>query len=208
MQLFCSPSSPYVRKARITVQEKGLEDSVEEVTVVAMESAPELLASNPLSKIPALTRPGQTSLFDSPVICEYLDSLPSNSPSLLPATGEERWQILCDQALADGITDAAFNLVMEGRRDEETRSGLWQDRWTSAILRALDRLEDQSDEMRAAYQEKGLRLSDIAIGAALGYLDLRLDHLKWRDSHPGLASFFESLMQRPAFQDTVPKDPA
>ena len=208
MQLFCSPSSPYVRKARITVREKGLRDKVEEVTVVAMESAPELLTCNPLSKIPALTRPGQSPLFDSPVICEYLDSLPSTSPSLLPTHGEERWQILCDQALGDGITDAAFNLVMEGRRDEETRSGLWQDRWTSAILRSLDRLEDQSDELRASYQEKGLRLSAIAIGAALGYLDLRLDHLRWRDNRPGLARFYESLMQRPAFQDTVPKDPA
>ena len=203
MQLLCSPSSPYVRKARITLREKGLAGRIEEVMIVSIESPARLLAANPLSKIPVLERPDGPPLMDSPVIVEYLDSLPSTAPDLLPKNGEARWQALRLQALADGAIDACFNLVMENRRDEAMRSPFWQDRWMNAVLRTLDQLE-----LEAVHWPEQLDVGQIATGALLGYLDLRMGDLGWRKPRAQLAKRFDGWMERPSFIETIPKDPA
>ncbi|RED54090.1 glutathione S-transferase N-terminal domain-containing protein [Aestuariispira insulae] len=202
MQLLCSPSSPYVRKARIVRLEKKLTPDISETMVVAMESPPQLLDANPLSKIPALVRPGLPPLFDSPVICEYLDSLPSPVPALLVEKGEARWQALRLQAMADGAIDACFNMVTERRRDEEKRSPLWQDRWMNAVMRSLDRMEQECGTWQT-----DLDLGQIATGCLLGYLGFRFESLDWRANRPHLAKKFDEWMARPSFRETIPFDP-
>ena len=134
MKLAFSAASPYVRKVTACAIKRGINDKVERMKIGTTD--PALLPLNPLSKVPTLVLDDGTSLYDSPVICEYLDAL-GEGPRLLPAEGEARWQALRLQALADGVLDAAFSVVMELRRPESERSADWIGRWRTAISRAV-----------------------------------------------------------------------
>ncbi|MBE5314013.1 MAG: glutathione S-transferase N-terminal domain-containing protein [Xanthomonadales bacterium] len=197
MQLIYSATSPYARKVRMLVIEKGLTDRVEVVVANPLQDPPELLAANPLAKVPALiVEPGFT-LFDSPLLCAYVDSLAE--PRLIPAACPERWWVLRREALADGITDAAVSSVMEGRRIESQRSPEWLARWRSAILRGVLELEKESDALGERFD-----LGAIASAAALAYLDFRLPQIDWRAQAPGLSTWLEGVRGRESFATTVP----
>lgn len=197
MKLFSSPTSPFARKVRVVIREKGAADLVTEDVVVARQDPPALHAANPLGKIPALVLDNGLALFDSPLICEYLDTtLPG--PVLLPAAGPERWRVLRLQAAADGIADAAVATAYEMLRPEGERSPSWIERWRNAIIRSLDFLEGE-----AGTSINSLDLGHIAIGAALGYLDLRFGELNWRNGRPNLEAVFDALSTRPSFKDTM-----
>ena len=199
MKLFHSPTSPYVRKVRVTVREKGLTGKVEDVAVNSMEDGTPLLAHNPLSKVPTLLLDDGTALFDSPVICEYLDAQAAN-PVLIPAKGPERWEVLRHQAMTDGLMDAAFAYVMELRREESERSAMWMARWLGAINRCVDVLEAEIGQLGGA-----VTLAHIGAGCALGYLDLRYTGIvDWRRDHPALATWYAGFAERPSMQETVP----
>jgi glutathione S-transferase len=162
------------------------------------EEAAAVRQVNPLGKIPALVLDTGEALYDSPVICEYLDSLGSG-PRLLAADGPRRWTALRRQALGDGVADAAFNIVMEHRRPEAQRSTEWLDRWTQAIHGAADALEA---ELAAGPLDTDL--GAIAIAAAFGYLDFRLPQIDWRAGRPQLTAAFADLATRPSFIATAP----
>lgn len=205
MQLIYSPTSPYARKVRMLVIEKGLTDRVEVVVANPLQDPPELLAANPLAKVPALIvephvepggGPGFT-LFDSPLLCAYLDSL--CVPRLIPEAGPERWQVLRREALADGVTDAAVSSVMESRRIESQRSPEWLARWRSAILRGVVELEKEAEVLGARFD-----LGAIASAAALAYLDFRLPQIDWRAQAKGLSTWLEGVRARDSFVVTVP----
>ena len=194
MKLFCSLTSPYARKVRVTAREKGLASRIEELVCVPQQSA-ELRRSNPLGKVPALLLDDGLALYDSPVICEYLDSL-APQPRLLP-DGRERWLIKRAEALADGVLDAAVACVMEARRPDGERSPGAVSHWRGQITRALAEMDEQLPELPDA-----LNLGLIAFGCALGYVDLRHADLQWRDHHPGLALWFERFGARPSMVET------
>ena len=137
MKLRYSPTSPYVRKVAVTIHELGLDDKVERVMTAPWDAATDLGRTNPLGKVPALIADDGTVLYDSPVICEYLDSLVGSR--LVPPGGPDRWTALRRQALADGLIDAAVSCVLEGRRPAERRSTEWVTRQRAA--RPLDRRE-------------------------------------------------------------------
>lgn len=200
MKLFYADLSPYARKARVTIMERNLADQVELVTRNPYEVPADLTAVNPLSKLPALAVDDGLMLYDSPVICEYLDQI-GNADRLLPPSGAARWTVLRRQALADGILDAAFAVVCETlRRPENERSPDWIKRWIATIGRALDALEGEIDQFGDSPT-----LGHIAVGCALGYLDLRLgDHMEWRGHHPKCAAWYEVFSARPSMQATVP----
>lgn len=199
MKLLHSPTSPYVRKVSVTAREKGLMDRIEEVAVNSMQEDPVLLAANPLSKVPALVLDDGTTMFDSPLLCEYLDSL-GDGPSLIPASGSERWAVLRRQATTDGLLDGAFGYVMENRRPEGERSANWMERWLNAINRSLDVLEADIDNFG-----EDLTLAHISLGCSLGYLDLRYKGIvDWQDDHPNLAAWYASFSKRPSMQETIP----
>jgi glutathione S-transferase len=197
MQLIYSPTSPYARKVRMLVIEKGLTDRVEVVTANPLQDPPELLAANPLAKVPALIVGRDFTLFDSPLLCAYLDSLAE--PRLIPERDDARWQVLRREALADGILDAAVSSVMEGRRIESQRSPDWLARWSNAILRTVGELEKEAPVLVQRFD-----LGAIASAAALAYLDFRRPHIDWRANAPQLDAWLESVRERESFASTVP----
>ena len=200
MKLYFANTSPYARKARATIIEKGLEDRVETIFQNPFEDSVDLVAANPLKRVPALVDDAGTAIFDSPVICAYLDSL-GEGPKLIPE-GDLRWTVLTGEAMADGILDAAFAIVMERRRPAEQQSEMWFGRWESAISRTLDTVEADLSGF-----EGKVSLAQIALGCALGYLDFRLPDLDWRPGRPDLASWFKEIEKRPSMQATVPPNP-
>jgi len=201
MKLLSNPLSPYGRKVKMVLLMKGL---AQEVEIVAVDTNPgdnlEINRTNPLGKIPALIVDGQTAMFDSHVICEYLDSLVSAAPVLFPKGGKERWQTLVLASLADGILDAALLLVYEKRfRPEEKWHATWQQRQQAKIDRAVDALE-RSPPALAAHPDYG----HLTLAAALGYLDFRHEG-KWRNGHPQLSSWLDRFAKEvPAFAATRP----
>lgn len=202
MKLRYSPTSPYVRKVMVTAIETGQlgKIKIEPANVWAVDS--DIGKENPLGKVPALHTDGGEVLFDSPVICEYLDSLHAGQ-KLLPPSGGARWRALRLQALSDGILDAAILRRLESQRPPEKQSQDWIERQKRAVNRALDALEAEADTL-----EGPLTLGTVAVGCACGYLDLRFAAERWRQGRPKLAAWYEKTAKRKSFLDTVPKDPA
>ena len=198
MSLFASMSSPYARKARILVKERGLEDQVDLVIVSPFENgdaADRLLAANPLNKIPTLLLASGQSIYDSRVVCEFLDGMGAASP-LLPGSGPARVDCLTRIALADGILDCAFNLVMEGRRPPELQSANWIARWDGNIRRALAHLSK-------------LEIGDFDLGVigaicAIDYLDFRLADKGYAADRLRFA--LGPFLSRPSVIETQPRD--
>lgn len=198
MKLFYTATSPYARKVRVTLLEKGLGERIELVPCNLETPDAALLAANPAGKIPTLILESGEALYDSPVICEWLD-LETDPPLLLPAQGPTRWRVLRGQALADAVMDDALDVVMELRRGEEQRSAALIEKRTAALRRSVTALEQEL----AAWPDS-LTLAHIAAGCALGYLDLRLPDLAWRAGHDRLAQWFAAFAQRPSMLATQP----
>jgi glutathione S-transferase len=197
MKLYVSPTSPFARKVRMAVLERSLVEAVEQVFVNPFDNPPELQAANPLGKVPVLVQPDGTALFDSTVICAFLDTL-GTAPRLIPEPPLV-WPVLTGHALANGMLDAMFAMVIERRRPEAERSLHWQNRWAAAVLRAADVLEADARLLAG-----DLSLAQITIGAALGYADFRLPDLRWRTGRPRLADWFTAFAVRPSMIATVP----
>jgi glutathione S-transferase len=195
MKLLYSPGSPFGRKVRIFVREKGLIEDFEEVVVNPHENGVELLSLNPLAKVPAMAT-DHGSFFDSPLICEYLEGLSVDRP-LIPSRPPARLGVLRRQALADGIMDAAVASVLEERRSDTVPSKHWLQRWEAAIRRTVQTFS----ETRLPSE---VRLDGIAIGCALAYLTYRLPLIEWRQEHPHLAAWFDAYSDRPSFLETAP----
>ena len=202
MKLRYSPASPYVRKVMITAIETGLDGRIEIVPTSVWDPATDIAGDNPLGKVPALITDGGEVLYDSPVICEYLDSL-HDGAKLFPPSGGARWTALRRQALADGILDAAVGRLLEGKRPDGERSDAWMARLATTIGRALDAFEDEADALGDA-----ATIGHVAIGCALGYLDFRFADDHWRSGRPALADWYEVFAQRRSVIATMPKDPA
>ena len=198
LTLFTSPASPFVRKTRVLLRETGQEDVIEhEVNTTALASDPALVAATPLAKIPALTRSDGPTIFDSRVICRFLDA--RSGGSLYPDS--RLWEVLTLEALADGIMEGALSIAYERRfRDDAQQSPDWIEGQWAKVARALDALEAQW----LSHLHGPLTMAQIAIGCALGYLDLRHDDRGWRNGHPGLAAWFAEFGARPSMQATAP----
>lgn len=196
MRLFHSPTSPFARKVRVLIAEKQL-TGIALVAASPFDAPAELVAANPLSKVPALVCDDGTVLYDSPVIAEYLDTL--SGDRLLPAEGAARWDVLRRQALADGMMDTTLALALEtNRRPAHERSPDWIAHWVRTLARAADALEREVDTWPA-----GFDLGHIATACALGYLDFRAaGHLDWRDGHPQLAAWHAAAAARPSLVAT------
>lgn len=197
MKLYGSLTSPYVRKCRVLIKEKAL--ACEFVQADAGGSGSLVPALNPLGKVPVLARSDGSPLFDSPVILEYLDSL--KSPALFAVSGEERWQMLRWQALADGILDATVARLLETRRPPEQQSAESIRRQEEKIRRALAFAEERTGG--AHLVQDRFTAADLCLGVALEYVDFRYAH-DWRATHPKLAAWLAGLSGRPSFTETLP----
>ena len=197
MKLYFANTSPYARKARIAIHELGLQDEVEQVFQNPFEESPDLLAANPLKRVPCLITDDEQAIYDSPVICAYLDSF-KDAPRLIPSKSE-RWSILTGEALADGILDAAYAIVMERRRPEIEQSSSWLERWEAGVRRGVGAVNSD-----IANFEGEISMAQIGLGAALGYLDFRLPDLDWRGDNPVIAQWYAEFSARPSMIETEP----
>ncbi len=200
MKLYYASASPFVRKCLVTAIELGLDDRIELVTVATTPIAPaaELHAVNPTRKIPALVAEDGQALYDSAVICEYLDALGGNH--LIPADGAERWAVRRQESLADALLDAAVITRYEmAVRPEDKRWDTWIEAQKGKIDSALGQMERDAAKFGGA-----IHMGAIAFACALGYLDYRFADDGWRDGHDKLAAWYEGFAQRPAMQRTVP----
>lgn len=203
MKIIGSATSPYVRKVRIVMAEKKLDYQLVMEDVWAADST--IMASNPLGKVPCLVMEGGEAVFDSRVIVEYLDTL-SPVGKLIPSQGRERAEVKTWEALADGLVDAAILARLETTwtgRTSEQRSEAWTTRQLSKITAALKAMSTGLGD-KPFCSGIHLSLSDIAVGCALAYLDLRFADIDWRSAHPNLAKLQEKLMLRPSFVETNP----
>lgn len=200
MRLYQSPASPFARKVRVVVREAGLADRVEEVlatgTAVVPGSMP--VDRNPLGKIPTLEREDGPALYDSRVICRYLDALAGSG--LYPEP-PRLWDTLTLEATGDGIAEAALLMVYEGRiRPEPMQYGPWVEAQWDKVARALDALEDRW----IAHLAGPLDIGQIAVATALGYLDFRHADRAWREGRPQLAAWEARMAARPSLVATRP----
>ena len=201
MRLHSNPASPFGRKVKVAAYETGLMDRIEvrNVQTTAVGPDPGLIVDNPLGKIPCLVLDDGTALYDSRVICEYLDSLHAGA-HLFPAHGPERWTALRLQALGDGIMDAALLARYETfLRPEERRWDAWIDGQLDKVARGLDRLELEAD----GFAER-IDIATITAACALGYLDFRFAGLAWRETRPRLAAWFALFGARASLLHTLP----
>jgi len=201
MRLHHSPTSPFVRKCLVCAHELGLFAWLTLVPAVAhpVQGDARLAELNPLGKIPILETEADGVLYDSRVICEYLDTL-AGGGRLLPAPGPARWPVRVDEALGDGILDAAvLNRYETAVRPEKLRWAEWSAGQMAKVGAALATLERRAPALAGR-----LDVGTIAIGCALGYLDFRYAPLGWRSAHPRLAAWFATLEARPSMLATRP----
>ncbi|HLO77835.1 MAG TPA: glutathione S-transferase N-terminal domain-containing protein [Magnetospirillum sp.] len=196
MKLRSSATSPFVRKVRMTAIECGIELDLVPTNAWAPET--DLVGENPLSKVPTLVLDNGDTLFDSPVICEYLDSQHAGH-KLFPHEQHERFRQLKVQALADGILDAAVQIRIETAiRPEDKRWNGWLERQQAAISRALDALEKDVGHWGGVFL-----IGPITVVAALGYLDFR-QVCDWRNGRPHLAHWYTTTHNRRSVRETEP----
>lgn len=203
MKIFYSQASPFVRKCLVTAHELGLSERIEFVPAAAhpVNRDRSIVAQNPLGKVPTLIADDGTVLYDSRVICEYLDAL--GGGKLIPRAAPARWRVLVEQSLADGIMDAAVLARYEKAVRPEAL------RWSDWLAGQLDKVSCglAALERHAAGFSDRVDLGTIAFGCALGYLDFRFPAIAWRDRHANLARLGDKLFARQSFQDTRPPSP-
>jgi len=202
MKLHWSPRSPYVRKVMIVAHELGLADRLETVRTVVGGTQPhlELMRENPLGKIPTLVLQDGTIIYDSPVVCEYLDTL-HDGPKLFP-DWPHRLVAMRRHALGDGMLDIALASLGERFRPKERQSEPHMTLWAAKLRCCIDALEQDA----AALATDRWSIGHIAIGNALSYLDFRFGDLSWRDGHPRLAAWHAAFDARPSVVANPPVD--
>lgn len=198
MKLHYAPFSPYARKVRAVAIEVGLGDRIELISTSPREAGEAYGRVNPLQRIPALVLEDGSVLFDSPVICEYLDWL-NPGRKLFPAPGPDRWRALRLQALGDGIMDSSVPRRQESLRPAAQQSPEQLQSYIRQVRQALDALEGMTGEMG------DITIGTLAVACALGYLDARFAEDDWRKGRKRLADWEKSIAQRPSLTQTVPK---
>lgn len=200
MKLHWSPKSPYVRKVMICLHELSMNDQVENIRSVAAMLKPnaQIMKDNPLSKIPTLTTADGVHLFDSLVICEYLNNL--GHGALFPQNGPEKWQSLRWHALGDGLLDAL--ILWRNEREREQPLTALIDAFELKFHATLQLLTAELNEL----SQSSFNIGTLTLGCALGYTDYRFESLHWQAKYVELAQWYKQLCLRPSFQITQPLD--
>jgi len=203
MKLYWSPRSPFVRKVMVFAHETGLAERIERVPTDVSMTQPnrDLMRNNPVGKIPTLLTDAGEVLYDSTLICEFLDFL-HTGPKLFPAAGESRWKALRRHALANNLMDALVLWRNERLRPAAQVSAELMDAFALKLQASLTELDHDAASLAAA----PFGIGHIAIGCALGYSDYRFADQRWRDGHAPIAEWYESFAARPSAKKTVPSD--
>ncbi len=201
MRLLFNDASPYARKCAVVAHEKGLADQVEIDRIMIYER--EIRDKNPLNKIPCLILDDDTGLFDSFVICDYLDRI-GTGPKLIPADGEARTRVLRTHAIGQGLTDAALILRTQVMRDAKLDTPLPKDWYIERQWDAI-KASCKTVDKEIASLHGDIDLGQISIATGLGYLDLRFPDSAWRQHAPKLADWYTEFVKRPSMQATAPQ---
>ena len=198
MKGFATPSSPFARKVRMAAIETGQPDLIE-WRMLTREERPKVVPPfNPLGKVPVVVRDSGEALYDSPVICAYVDSK-HRGPKLIPDGAEERWRALRLEALGDGLTEAVVAVSQEQGKPEAERSQAVLSRHGGKVASALAALDAEAGSFRDP-----LTVGEIAVACGLGYLEYRSVSPGWRNDYPTLAAWYQKLADRPSFAETMP----
>jgi glutathione S-transferase len=195
-----STTSPFARKVLVIAAETGQDKEIELVKTVTADPASDIGKDNPLNKVPTLVLEDGSTLYDSHVICEFLDSR-HRGAKLFPATGPARWTALRREALADGMMDAGVLCMMEIRRPAQEQSSAWIARQKQKLAQGVDALEREALSFGTT-----LDIGLFTIAIAFGYLDFRFKADDWRAGHPHLADWYQKISARPSLQNTQPHD--
>ena len=201
MKLFHTPTSPFVRKVMVAAHELGLTGRIETTFLrpSPLQADATLSHENPLSKIPVLVTDDGETIFDSRVICEYLDTLHAG-PKLVPEAGPHRWRVLRTQAVGDGILEAGIQVFYERlHRPKELQWQPWSLGQAQKGAQALDALEAQVEGLRGP-----LDLGQITIACALGWLEFRDVLPALREGRTKLFTWYDEFCERPSMKATVP----
>jgi glutathione S-transferase len=199
MRLFWSSRSPFVRKVMVTAHETGVAHLIDckRVVVASANLNAEVMAVNPLNKIPTLILETGEAFLDSRVICEYLDSL-HDGARLFPANGERRWRALRGQALGDGLMENILLRLIERSRPAELRSEPHDKAYKAKIDRTLDYLEQNFDEFLGSE----FSIAGIAVGCAIAHLNFRYRADPWQPARPKLARWYDKFADRASVKAT------
>ena len=197
MKLIGSTTSPYVRKIRVLLIEKGFDD-VEIEMHNPWDDPAELIAVNPLSRVPALVLGNGVVFYDSKLIADYIETN-MQGPKMVPESGAQRWFVLQAQAHADNLIEVGIRALLERRRpeDKQIKDKIMRDE--VAVARGIGAAAKIVNGF-----DKQINLGQIAIACALGFVDFRLPHMKWRERHPELSAWYQTMRLRPSMQATVP----
>lgn len=200
MKIFYSPASPFVRKCMVVAHELGIADRIEKLPSAAgpVKRDASILPKNPLGQVPTFLCDDGQVLFDSRVICEYLNAMQAGA--LFPVEGAERWARLTELALADGMTAAALLARYESMlRPEALRWNEWTEGQLAKVRTGVEWLETASP----SFGER-VDIGTIAFGCALGYMDFRFPSVDWRAQAPKTAKWFDAFNRRGSMQATLP----
>jgi glutathione S-transferase len=199
MKLVGSTTSPFVRKARVILAERGLAyEFVEESAWTATTTVPRY---NPLNKVPALVMDDGESIYDSAVISEYLDAI--SGGHFIPAAAGERARARRDEALGDGIAEAGITVFLERKREASRQDAAW-------IARQMEKVNAGIGALAASLGSKPYlggespNVGDIACACAVFWAEFRMPELRWRQAHPNLGAWAQRMESRPSFASTRP----
>lgn len=200
MKLIGSPTSPFVRKIRVLLLEKGYDD-IEVEMVNPWDNPEKLLSLNPFSRVPTLVLSNGVAFYDSKLIVDYIETN-MQGPKMIPTAGAGRWFVLQAQAHADSLLDVGVRALLERRRpaDKQIKEKIMRDE--VAVARGIS-----AAAKMVASMEAQVNLGHIAVACALGFVDFRLPHLKWRERQPALSAWYQNMRLRPSMQATVPVEP-
>lgn len=201
MKLYLNKTSPYARLVMVVVHEKGLTENIELAWTDPWSAPAELLAVNPLSKVPALVTDDGQPMMESACICDYLDEI-GRGPRLLPSPGPDRVSALRKYGLGRGLIDVAFGVTMERRFHGSSGQSVLADRWLASVTRTIDGLERD----KALLPSSDLPdLGDLAIAVGLSYTEFRLPEVRWRPASPHLSKWLDRLAARPSMRLSAPE---
>ena len=198
MKCYITANSPFARKVRVAANETGLSDEVEWQMITREERAEIVPAINPLGKVPVAILEAGDILFDSAVICAYVDSL-NTGPKLIPETGDQRWAVFTLEALGDGLCESVIAASQEDQKPDGQRSQAIVDRQTGKATSALGAL----DKMAGDFNDPPM-MGEIAVACALGYIELRNVVPGWRETYPALSGWYTEILKRQSFVRTAP----
>jgi len=201
LKLYYSSTSPYVRKVMAVAHELGLADRIETLPASAhpIDRDENIARANPLAKVPAAVTDDGLALYDSRVICEYLDAHADGR--VFPREGAARWQALTRQALGDGMLDAALLARYEVTARPADKQ--WP-QWVASQLVKVRAGVDAIEREAAGFAGRAADIGTITLACALAYADLRFPELAWRDAHPRAAAWYDEFSQHPAMVATRP----